>query len=302
MTLHVSRKGAVLSIGRIYCDLIFTGLQSMPVLGREIFADDMAIVAGGGAFIVAAYSASTGRPTALLSRLGTDTLSVGLMDQLGAGGVDLRFLEHAADAGPQLTVAIIQNLERAFLSRRAGSARPATLETALAWEQASHLHIAEYATLLEIPRLVAQAKAHGLSVSLDPSWDETLIFDPAFLTNCAGVDLFLPNEEEATAITGIADPEQSLRKLAESFPVVAVKAGAKGAYLAMNGQVYSSPAPNVAVVDTTGAGDAFDAGLINAWLDKSDAQSCLEAGVALGSLAVQAAGGAAALKRAKNAG
>jgi sugar/nucleoside kinase (ribokinase family) len=292
----------VLSIGRIYCDLIFTGLNAMPVLGREIFADDMAIMAGGGAFIVAAYSANTGRPTALLSRLGTDSLSAGLLPQLGEGGVDLQFLEHAADAGPQLTVAIIKDQERAFLSRRAGSARPATLEAALAWDQACHLHIAEYATLIEIPGLVTQAKAHGLTVSLDPSWDESLIYDPAFLNNCKGVDLFLPNEEEANAITGHADPEQSLRRLADIFPVVAVKAGARGAYLTMSSQFYFRAAPNVAVVDTTGAGDAFDAGLINAWLDRSDAEACLEAGIGLGSLAVQAAGGAAALKRAQSAG
>lgn len=301
MTADVSPKGAVLCIGRIYCDLIFTGLGSMPALGREIFADDMTIVAGGGAFIVSAYSAGSGRPTALLARLGTDPLSAGLIGQLGEGGIDLRFLEHAADAGPQVTVAIINNQERAFLSRRAGSARPATLDAAFAWDKACHLHIAEYATLVEIPGLVAQAKAHGLTVSLDPSWDETLIFDPGFLKNCKGVDLFLPNEEEATAITGLADPQQSLRKLAEFFPVVAVKLGARGACLAMDGEIHSSTAPDVAVIDTTGAGDAFNAGLINAWLDKSDPSSCLAAGIALGSLAVQAAGGAAALKMAKGA-
>lgn len=296
MTTPASPKGAVICLGRIYCDLIFTGLDSMPVLGREIFAEDMAMVAGGGAFIVSAYSASTGRPTALLARLGTDSLSAGLMGQLSEGGIDLQFLERSAAAGPQLTVAIIKDQERAFLSRRAGTARPATLETALSWGAASHLHIAEYATLIEIPDLLAQAKAHGLTVSLDPSWDEALIFDAAFLDNCRGIDLFLPNEEEARALTGLADPEQSARKLAEFFPVVAVKAGAKGAYLVIDGDVHFKTAPTVAVIDTTGAGDAFDAGLIDAWLNRLDASSCLEAGIQLGSLAVQAAGGAAALK------
>ena len=198
MKSNSAEMNAVLSIGRIYCDLIFTGLETMPVLGREVFASNMAITGGGGAFIVAAYLAHTGRTTALLARLGTDSLSVGLLDQLATSGIDLRFLEQAPDAGPQVSVAINHSHERAFLSRRAGSAQPAALLPALAWEKATHLHIAEYATLAEIPDLVRNAKAHGLTVSLDPSWDETLIFDPAFIGNCMGVDIFLPNEEEAS--------------------------------------------------------------------------------------------------------
>ncbi|MFT7757201.1 UNVERIFIED_CONTAM: PfkB family carbohydrate kinase, partial [Salmonella enterica subsp. enterica serovar Enteritidis] len=126
-------------------------------------------------------------------------------------------------------------------------ARPAALLPALAWEKATHLHIAEYATLVAIPDLVRSAKAHGLTVSLDPSWDETLIFDPAFIGNCMGVDIFLPNEEEATAITGLSDPVESLRKLAEDFPIVVVKSGARGAHLMMDGRYFYSVAPSVAV-------------------------------------------------------
>jgi len=192
MTSDYHMRSAVLSIGRIYCDLIFTGLETMPVLGREIFADDLRIAAGGGAFIMAAYSVHIGRKTALLSRLGIDGLSKGLTAELETSGVDLRFLDRATDAGPQVTVAINNGEERAFLSRRAGGAEPATLGEALAWSEARHLHIAEFATLAEIPGLVGKARENGLTVSLDPSWDETLIYQRDFLNRCAGVDLFLP--------------------------------------------------------------------------------------------------------------
>ncbi|WP_454855712.1 carbohydrate kinase family protein [Rhizobium binxianense] len=297
MTFESDTRSAVLSIGRIYCDLIFTGLEAMPTLGRELFADSMNIAAGGGAFIMAAYSAHAGRKTALLSRLGTDALSGGIEAELAASGVDLRFLDRAADAGPQVTVAIVNGKERAFLSRRAGPAEPATLAAALAWPEARHLHIAEFATLAEIPGLVARAKANGLTVSLDSSWDEKLIFDKDFLARCAGVDVFLPNVEEATAITGQSDPAVVLERLAAFFPVVALKAGAEGAYLASDGRQLHRHAPTVSVVDTTGAGDAFNAGLLHAWLEGRDAERCLAEGIAMGSLAVQAAGGAAVLGR-----
>jgi len=60
----------VLCLGRTYCDIIFTGLADMPALGRERFAEDVAIAAGGGAYITAAHLAALGRPAALLTRLG----------------------------------------------------------------------------------------------------------------------------------------------------------------------------------------------------------------------------------------
>ncbi len=285
-------KAAVITIGRIYCDLIFTGLDELPVLGRELFADDLEIAAGGGAYIAAAHLADIGRPAALLARLGSDALSSVIGEKIKASGVDLQFIDHSRDAGPQVTVAAVVGKDRAFLTRRAGSALPSTLDNALAWKNARHLHIAEFATLHEIPDLVSRAKEKSMSVSLDPSWDASLIYDDGFLNSCAGVDVFLPNLEEATAITGHEDPDAAIRKLAEAFPTVALKVGGEGAWASFDGGMWHAPAQDVDVVDTTGAGDAFNAGFINAWLEQLDPKRCLEAGITAGSRAVQVKGGA----------
>jgi len=145
--------------------------------------------------------------------------------------------------------------------------------------------------------LIARAKSQGLSVSLDPSWDETLIRDPALIDNCRGVDLFLPNAEEAAAIARTDDPDRALDVLSRQFPQVVLKQGADGAVLARSGECHRLPAPRVDVVDTTGAGDAFNAGFIHAWLKGRDPRSCLRAAIEAGSLSVQAAGGATALQR-----
>ncbi|WP_432288889.1 PfkB family carbohydrate kinase (plasmid) [Aminobacter sp. BA135] len=297
MTSENAKRPAVLSIGRIYCDLIFTGLASLPEPGREVFAQDMKMAAGGGAFIAAAHMAHAGRQVALVARLGTDALSTGIEAELGASNVDLRFVEHSPGAGPQVTVASVIGNDRAFLSRRAGTALPTTLDAALDWSDAGHLHIAEYATLHEIPDLVSRAKARGLTVSLDPSWDETLIYEAELLDRCAGVDIFLPNMEEATAITRENDPMAAIEILSKDFPVVALKAGGEGAWLKANGQLLHRRAEVVPVVDTTGAGDAFNAGFIDAWLSGQSEQACLAAGITYGSLAVQAAGGSAILRQ-----
>lgn len=290
----------VLCLGRTYCDLVFTGLPGLPVLGREVFADDIAVVPGGGAFITAAHLASLGCRAFLVSRLGLDPLSSGLESTLAGSGVDLAFLERAGDAGPQVTVAIVQPQDRAFLSRRAGHGRPATLEAALAARGVRHLHIAEYATLAEIPGLIAKAKGNGLSISLDPSWDDSLIRDPALIGACKGIDLFLPNVEEACAITRMDDPADALEHLSQHFPLVILKKGAGGAALAEGRSRLSLEAPRVAVVDTTGAGDAFNAGFLQKWLKGDDLQSCLAAAIDAGSLSVQAVGGATVLKRSDN--
>lgn len=295
MSSASSPRPAVLSIGRIYCDLIFTGLEALPELGKETFAQDMNIAAGGGAFITAAHLAHKGRACALLARLGLDPLSVGILPELMATGADLRFLERCETAGPQVTVASVVDNDRAFLSRRAGTALPATLEEALNWSEAGHLHIAEYATLHEIPDLITRAKAKGLTVSLDPSWDETLIYDPALLEACKGADIFLPNQEEALAITGHKDPVAALNALAEHFPCVVLKGGADGAWLKAGDLQLHQSAEAVTVVDTTGAGDAFNAGFIDSWMQGVGFEAALGEGIICGSLAVQAAGGAAIL-------
>src|SRR5690606_6441369 len=111
--------------------------------GREIFADDFALTPGGGALITAAHVVAHGRPSALVARFGTDPLSRTLGGEIEALGLDLQFLDRHETAGPQLTVVIVNSGDRAFLSRRAGHARPASFETAIAWDQAAHLHIAE---------------------------------------------------------------------------------------------------------------------------------------------------------------
>ncbi|QDZ12633.1 carbohydrate kinase family protein [Devosia ginsengisoli] len=290
-----TKAGAVLSLGRIYCDMVFRGLSGMPQLGRELFASDFTMTPGGGALITAAHLAASGRPSALLARFGTDALSVALAGQIEALGLDLQFLDRQDSAGPQLTVVMVNDNDRAFLSLRAGHARPSSFERALAWPEAAHLHIAEYATLHEMRDAISAAKANGLTVSLDPSWDDDLIRDPLFFERSAGVDVFLPNQEEAYALTGTDDPRAALAVLTRHFPVVALKCGGDGALLAMNDTVIALPSPQVEVIDTTGAGDAFNAGFLNVWLEGASPAECLSAAITAGSRSVQASGGTGSL-------
>lgn len=296
MIADVNNRSAILSLGRTYCDIIFTGLQTLPVMGREVFAEDIKIVAGGGAYITAAHLAHKDCEVALVSRLGLDALSRSILPEIENCGLNLQFLEQSKSAGPQVTVASVVGEDRAFLSKRAGRAEPCSLDAALNWDQACHLHIAEYATLYEIPDLIVRAQSKGLTVSLDTSWDDTLIHDPNLLDNCKGTDIFFPNMEEAFAITGSKDPTIILDRLSAYFPVIALKCGADGAWLQSGSTRQHVRAPKVNVVDTTGAGDAFNAGFLARWLADRDPEAALIEAVKTGSLAVQAAGGTSILQ------
>jgi len=286
-------RDLVLSIGRLYCDIVFRGFGALPRLGEERFADSVAIVPGGGGFITAAHLAALGTPAGLLARLGTDPLSGTLVPALTESGVDLRWLERTPEAGPQPTVVMVQDGERAFLSRRAGSARPATLDAALADPAARHLHIAEFATLAEIPDLIDRAKHAGLTVSLDPSWDDDWIRRPDLIERAAGADIFLPNAAEARAIADCEGLDQAGSRLARHFPMVVVKDGANGARLFQSDTILALPAPEGSLVlDTTGAGDAFNAGFLAAWLAGRTPEQALSEGIACGTLSVRSVGGA----------
>ena len=104
---QANRAGRVLSVGRLYCDLIFTELPKMPTLGEEVFAGGLSIKPGGGAFITAAYVAALGRPVSLASALPSGPFAAALMAELEASGVDLSASQAMPDTlDPQITVAM----------------------------------------------------------------------------------------------------------------------------------------------------------------------------------------------------
>ena len=105
--------------------------------------------------------------------------------------------------------------------------------------------------------------------------------------------MLLPNADEARLLTGCADPADAARALADRHPVVAVSLGADGRALGVGRRAGAPPgARRRDVVDTTGAGDAFAAGLLAAWLADPDGDpaAALDAGLALAAEVVRRPG------------
>lgn len=278
-------KAAVLSVGRLYADLIFTDVPRLPSMGTEVFAGDFALHPGGGAFITAAHLAALGNPAALAAMLPPPPYEALIASGLSASGVSMEFCRTAnIESGPQLTVAIVGASDRAFLTKRAGPSFPPDLNARdVASFGVKHIHVGELGTLVERPDLIGLAHEVGATLSLDCGWDDELTAND--ITPLLGqVDVFLPNDAEAANLhrLGVTSP---------FAPLTVIKMGARGAEAHVDGKTLSAPAAKAAPVDTTGAGDAFNAGFLSAWLEGRDIAACLAAGNRQGALAIMRRGG-----------
>ncbi|MBA3340077.1 MAG: sugar kinase [Geodermatophilaceae bacterium] len=232
-----------------------------------------------------------------LARLGVSTTLAGCIGATDAGAV-IRPLDNAgvqlalravSDARTGAVVAIIgAHGERSMASDRGANLalREADLGPDLIGAH-RHLHISAYSmfdpdTGAAVCTAIDRAKALGVTVSVDPASVAPLRAHglAKFLADIAGVELLLPNTDEALALSGQSDVESAARHLALAFPVVATTCGPHGAVWADQKRVLAQPA-SVApgpIVDTTGAGDAFTAGLLAAWLADGTPIECLDAG------------------------
>ncbi len=284
-------SGAILCVGRLYCDIVLSDLPGLPVPGQEVYAGRLTVAAGGGAYITAAYCAALGRCASLAAVLPAEPFGSALAAELSGSGVDLGHCQPASEgADPQITVAMVTGDDRAFLTRRAGPAVPEGLGALLATGRHSHMHLGELATLAEEPGLVRAAKAAGMSVSVDCSWDDAVLARDDLPALLQGVDLFLPNAMEAEAL-------QRHAPLSAYAPLVVIKEGAEGARALRDGHEIRRPATATRVVDTVGAGDAFNAGFLDAWLARLSLTDCLDAGHAAAAEALARPGGARGLGR-----
>jgi sugar/nucleoside kinase (ribokinase family) len=152
-----------------------------------------------------------------------------------------------------------------------------------------------------LPQLFREARAAGATTSFDANWDPERRWEGS-LAILAAADIFFPNEREAALITGRDDPLEAAHRLvamaeedgrdpAAGPLIVALKLGAEGALAVRGDEALRLPADRVAVVDSTGAGDSFDAGFIRAFLDGRPLAEMLALAVACGTLSTRAAGG-----------
>jgi ribokinase len=250
---------------------------------------------GGSAANTAAWLAAAGAEPVLVGRVGDDGRGRRAAEELRAGGVDARLVVDPSLSTGTCLVLVAPGGERTMAPDAGANdaLREGDLDEEL-FAAGGHLHVSGYPLLRAgsrpAPRAaIARARASGMTVSVDAS--SSALLSEAFLDDAAGADLLLPNASEAHALTGESAPERAARLLAGRFPEVVVKLGPDGALWTDGEEVLRAAAVQVEdVVDSTGAGDAFAAGLLAARAGGASTAEALAAGCRLAARAVATAG------------
>ncbi|UGS25227.1 carbohydrate kinase family protein [Microbacterium resistens] len=267
----------LLVIGDANADLVLRG-DVVPRFGQaEQILDAADLVLGGSASIVACGAARLDVPTSLLARVGDDAFGAFVLDALRERGVDTADVRVRAEAATGLSVILSAPEDRSILTAL-GTIPDLSAEDAIErirrWRgTAGILHVASYflqpALAAGLPAVLAEARERGWTTSLDTNWDPAERW-LGLAEALPHLDLLLPNRSELRAIAGAlgvtdAPDEELARALSRRGPRVVVKDGARGGW-SVRGEdaVERGPGRRVDVVDTTGAGDSFDAGYLAA--------------------------------------
>jgi sugar/nucleoside kinase (ribokinase family) len=284
----------VIVYGSVYCDFIFTGLPGMPRLGEELYASGLHFELGGSA-IVAAGLNKLGIKVGLLADLGTDPFSQMAWDMLKEIGLDRTLIRRFEIPLKQVTVALSFPKDRAFITCFQQPDKPPNIQSILNEYPSKHIHICGFKPALDSPQINQVAHQLGTTVSFDPGWDQRILKDQNLRKILQDVDIFMPNKVEMCHLTGESDLDLAASMLLDEMPngTLIVKDGSYGAYgFASNNNVkIHTPAISVKPIDTTGAGDSFDAGFLFAFLQEKPLASCMQYGSICGSLSTTAIGG-----------
>ncbi|WP_263409961.1 carbohydrate kinase family protein [Terriglobus tenax] len=284
-------------IGEIYLDHVFSGFAGWPAPGSEVFTDDYTRELGGGAITTACA----------LSLLGARVRLIGVVGEADYKTIADRLEEFGVSAGNLIlekgrtgvTVSISTAADRTFFTYRGVNDQLAKYltghpEVTAEAAQARHVHLALPLEVKGGTQVLQALQAQAATVSIDVGHHVDWLQNTDNWELMRRIDYVMPNEKESTMLAG--NPEAYLQLCREhGVKHALVKLGAAGAVMLSDGKEYRAAPPAVDLIDTTGAGDAFDAGFIHALLEGLSPQQCLQHGCVCGALSTRAAGALRAL-------
>jgi sugar/nucleoside kinase (ribokinase family) len=272
--LRSVRRPSVVVLGDLMLDVVVAPARAMSrgtdVPGRVLIRQ------GGSAATTARWLSRLGARARLICSVGRDAIGRALVDTVARDGVNVRAVRVTGVATGRIGVVLGADGERSFVADRgaADHLQPGDLRDS--WlENVALFHLPAYSLLGEplgsaALRALELARAGGALVSLDLASTRPLLAGgrrrASALLRRVDADLLLATGGEADALVGAG----RLEDLLDLAPIVVVKRGVEGAtVLALEDatrlrfEVATRP---LATVDSTGAGDAFDAGFIVSWL------------------------------------
>jgi sugar/nucleoside kinase (ribokinase family) len=288
----------VLCAGIIVADHVCTPISHVPAAGELVMADGMLLTIGGCAANAAVDLAKMGVSAAVVGRVGGDVFGRVVVEMLREAGVETTSIK-ASERSPtsQTLIVNVQGEDRRFIHTFGANADFQASDIPIAMlDHIKVLYLGGYLLMPgvkqdELATVFAAARARGVKTVLDMALPGKGNHLPQFERLLSHVDVFLPNDHEAEAITGENDPWRQadvFRRLGAHTTIITM--GSRGAVL-VQGElklrcgVYSMP-----YVDGSGSGDAFDAGYICGLLQDLPPAECLRLASALGASCVRAIG------------
>ncbi len=287
-----------LCTGILFADVACSPVDRVPEAGELVAPERIQLGLGGCASNTALDLARLGVKVGASGCVGTDVFGQFIIDELAGGGVDTAGIHRLDDVHTATTMIInVKGQDRRFIAAPAANTRFRVDHIPPEWVgQAKVLYIGGYLMLLaletqQMVELLREARRGGTKVLLDvvgladrESFDRVALMLPE-------TDVFLPNDDEAAALTGLSDPLDQVRVFRDAgAATVVITQGERGSLLVGDGVRLRCGVYPSNFVGGTGSGDAFDAGYIAGLLAGEDPAGCLRWGSALGASCVRSIG------------
>jgi sugar/nucleoside kinase (ribokinase family) len=271
-------------VGDVGLDIV--GKLAGPVVFGQDTRARVTVAPGGAGGNTAAWLAKQDVDVSLIARVGADEAGRTAKAELTAAGIDCRFAVDSDLLTCCVLVLVAPDGDRTMLADRGANAAFCVDDVRLPRVTGrGHLHLSGYVLLDDGSRpagiaALNMARARGWTTSIDPQASVHIASagPENFLSWVSGADLLLPNDSELAALGG-------LEPVLAAAGAVVVTHGRHGASWYSPTQRINVPAPESHATDSTGAGDAFNAGLLASWLGGADPVTALSAGVAAGTAA-----------------
>lgn len=288
----MSAQKPIIIVGSINTDLVAI-TKRMPAVGETVIGSDFQIHPGGKGANQAVAVARLGYPVRLIGRLGNDTFGTELRIHLENAGVEISGVSTSDGASGVAVIVVSRNGDNSIVLAPGANSKvtPEDIDANLSILRSAGMVLAQLEIPLETVEYLARVCAReNLPLILDPAPAMDL---PSGIFK--DIAWFTPNQTEAAFYLGSKQPESNPQAPAEMAEIflsngcrgVVLKMGAQGTYLASQAGIGSLvPAFSVDAIDTTAAGDAFNAGFATAlMLGKSPLDSAVFA-AAVGAISV----------------
>jgi len=294
-----SSSSEIICVGLIVADHVCSPIPNFPPPGSLQTTPHMELTIGGCAANVSADLAKLGRSVSLVGRVGDDVFGRFVVDQLGSVGVNCYDISVSESEQTATTMIVnIENEDRRFIHVvGANTELNGTEVTDAALETAKILYVGGFGLNKalsgeRVSALFERARAHNVTTVLDVVLDDVPACCAMLGSALKQTDLFMPNSDEATALTNQNQMELAANEFLQAgAKTVVITRGGNGVILkSKDGTVIELPAHNVTQLDGTGGGDAFVAGYLHGLIENKSPRDCLQFGSAMGASCVQTTG------------